>query len=144
MVALASHDEPLFVVQALFAHCMNTRAIRERLGLDSDSDASQIVCTSFLIAASCTPLKLGTQLMPMRDSAGAHVRSFGLGHEERPLTLDNGAAVDGVLVARHAAGDGDGRAARAVADGEPGIHGAVDCGQTVHSACTFLYGISGS
>jgi hypothetical protein len=52
-----SHDEPLFVLQALVTHGRNTRAIRERLGLDSDSDASQIVYTSFLIAASCTPLK---------------------------------------------------------------------------------------
>jgi hypothetical protein len=59
--------------------------------------------------------------MPMSESATANVRCM-CETGERALTLDDGAAVDGVGVAGHAAGDGDGRAARADGDVQAAEH----------------------
>jgi hypothetical protein len=58
---------------------------------------------------------IGTQLMPMSESATTNVRCM-CETGKRALTLDDGAAVDGVRVARHTTSDGDGRAARADGD----------------------------
>jgi hypothetical protein len=63
----------------------------------------------------------GTQLMPMSESATVNVRCIREA-EGRALTLDDGAAVDGVGVAGHAAEHGNGRAARADGDVQAAEH----------------------
>jgi hypothetical protein len=76
-----------------------------------------------LDANAQTLTMIGTQLMPMSESATANVRCIREA-EGRALTLDDGAAVDGVGVAGHAAGDGNGRAARADGDVQAAEHHA--------------------